>query len=107
MRNGKHYVSVRLTKTEKEQFLRICKLCAIPECTVLYWLVNGMPIHERPPESFFKLNRLFLHIYLNLDHIWLSRENIPQPIRDKYHALSGQMRKTDRAIFSKAMFYGW
>ena len=52
MRNGKHYVQVRMTKAEKENFLRLSKLCNAPEKTVLYWLVNDMIVYEKPPEIF-------------------------------------------------------
>ena len=45
MRNGQHYVSVRMTKAEKENFLRLSKLCNAPEKTVLYWLVNDMIVY--------------------------------------------------------------
>ena len=58
MRNGKHYVPVRMTKAEKENFLRLSKLCNAPEKTVLYWLVNDMIVYEKPPEIFFKITWL-------------------------------------------------
>lgn len=45
MRNGKHYGQVRMTKAEKENFLRLSKLCNAPEKTVLYWLVNDMIVY--------------------------------------------------------------
>ena len=44
MRNGKHYVSVRMTKTEKENFLKLSKLCNAPEKTVLYWLFQNYKV---------------------------------------------------------------
>ena len=49
MRNGKHDIPVRMTRTEKENFLRLSKLCNAPEKTVLYWLVNDMIVYEKPP----------------------------------------------------------
>ena len=52
MRNGKHYVPVRMTKSEKENFLKLSELCRAPEKTVLYWLLNGMIVYEKPPEIF-------------------------------------------------------
>ena len=72
MRNGKHYVQVRMTKSEKENFLRLSKLCNAPEKTVLYWLVNDMIVYEKPPETFFKITRLMLRLQISVDHIWLS-----------------------------------
>ena len=57
MRNGKHYVPVRMTKSEKENFLKFSELCRAPEKTVLYWLLNGMIVYEKPPEIFFKITR--------------------------------------------------
>ena len=78
MRNGKHYVQVRMTKTEKENFLRLSKLCNAPEKTVLYWLVNDMIVYEKPPETFFKITRLMLRLQINVDHICLSRYGLSE-----------------------------
>ena len=69
MRNGQHYVSVRMTKAEKENFLRLSKLCNAPEKTVLYWLVNDMivyvvesrfqkPDYKKPRENTLLNNRI-------------------------------------------------
>ena len=80
MRNGKHYVQVRMTKTEKEDFLRLSKLCNAPEKTVLYWLVNDMIVYEKPPETFFKITRLMLRLQINVDHICLSRYGLSEAI---------------------------
>ena len=65
MRNGKHYVPVRMTKAEKENFLRLSKLCNAPEKTVLYWLVNDMIVYEKPPETFFKISNLMRRLETN------------------------------------------
>ena len=78
MRNGKHYVPVRMTKSEKDKFLRLSTLCRAPEKTVLYWLVNGMIVNEKPPEIFFKITRLLLRLQTNVDHIWLGRSNLSE-----------------------------
>lgn len=88
MRNGKHYVPVRMTKAEKEIFLRISKLCNAPEKTVLYWLVNDMIVYEKPPEIFFKITRLMLRLQINVDHICLSRYGLSEAIKMKYHRFS-------------------
>ena len=76
MRNGKHYVPVRMTKSEKEYFLRLSELCHAPEKTVLYWLVNDMVVYEKPPEIFFKISKLMRRLETNVDHIWLGRSNL-------------------------------
>lgn len=63
MRNGKHYVPVRMTKSEKENFLKLSELCRAPEKTVLYWLLNGMIVYEKPPESAAEyINSIMLQI---------------------------------------------
>ena len=80
MRNGKHYVQVRMTKAEKENFLRLSKLCNAPEKTVLYWLVNDMIVYEKPPETFFKISNLMRRLETNVDHIWLGRSNLSEAI---------------------------
>jgi len=105
MRNGKHYVSVRLTKAEKENFLALSKACGVPENTLLYWLVNNMPIHERPPEAFFKLNSLFMRTGINVGNVWLCSKYVSEPIRNKYHDLSREIGNYDNEIFRKIMFF--
>ena len=55
MRNGKHYVHVRMIKSEKDKFLRLSTLCRSPEKTVLYWLVNDMIVNEKPMSITFGL----------------------------------------------------
>ena len=81
MRNGKHYVQVRMIKAEKEYFLKLSKLCNAPEKTVLYWLVNDMIVYEKPPETFFKITRLMLRLQINVDHICLSRYGLSEAIK--------------------------
>ena len=105
MRNGKHYVSVRLTKAEKEYFLSTCKSCGVPEKTLLYWLVNNMPVREKPPEAYFRLNRLFTHMEINVDHVRLNGGVVSESIRNKYHELSNIISKYDNKIFRKIMFF--
>lgn len=83
MRNGKHYVSVRMTKSEKDKFLRLSTLCRAPEKTVLYWLVNGMIVNEKPPEIFFKITKLLLRLQTNVDHIWLGHNNLSETTKHK------------------------
>lgn len=104
MRNGKHYVPVRMTKTEKENFLKLSKLCNAPEKTVLYWLVNDMIVYEKPPETFFKITRLMLRLQINVDHIWLSRYGLSEAIKTKYHRFSKALNNYDCEILYKGLF---
>ena len=85
MRNGKHYVHVRMTKSEKDKFLRLSTLCRAPEKTVLYWLINDMIVNEKPPEIFHKITRLLLRLQTNVDHIWLGHNNLSEKTKHKYH----------------------
>ena len=105
MRNGKHYVPIRMTKSSKERFVKMCKACNVPECTFLYWLVNDMAIRESPPQAYFDLNRLFTNTEINVGQVWLSSKDIPEPIRKKYHDLSEEIGKYDRKILNKLMFF--
>lgn len=104
MRNGKHYVQVRMTKTEKENFLRLSKLCNAPEKTVLYWLVNDMVVYEKPPEIFFKITRLMLRLETNVAHIWLGGSILSETIKTKYYNLSKEINKYDCEITFKGLF---
>ena len=104
MRNGKHYVSVRMTKTEKENILKLSKLCNAPEKTVLYWLVNDMIVYEKPPEIFFKITRLMLRLQINVDHICLSRYGLSEAIKMKYHRFSKELNDCDCEITFKGLF---
>lgn len=88
MRNGKHYVPVRMTKSEKDKFLRPSTLCRVPEKTVLYWLVNDMIVNEKPPEIFSKITSLLLRLQTNVDHIWLCHYNLSETTKRKYHRFS-------------------
>ena len=104
MRNGKHYVPVRMTKAEKENFLRLSKLCNAPEKTVLYWLVNDMVVYEKPPEIFFKISKLMRRLETNVDHIWLGRSNLSEAIKTKYYKLSKALNNYDCEILFKGLF---
>ncbi|WP_106765490.1 hypothetical protein [Pseudoruminococcus massiliensis] len=104
MRNGKHYVQVRMTKAEKENFLRISKLCNAPEKTVLYWLVNDMIVNEKPPEIFHKITRLLLRLQTNVDHIWLGHNNLSEKTKHKYHRFSKALNNYDCEIIYKGLF---
>ena len=104
MRNGKHYVQVRMTKAEKENFLRLSKLCNAPEKTVLYWLVNDMIVYEKPPETFFKITRLMLRLQINVDHICLSRYGLSETTKMKYHNFSKALNNYDCEILFKGLF---
>ena len=104
MRNGKHYVQVRMTKTEKENFLRLSKLCNAPEKTVLYWLVNDMIVNEKPPEIFFKITMLLLRLQTNVDHIWLGHNNLSETTKHKYHRFSKELNDCDCEITFKGLF---
>ena len=84
MRNGKHYVPVRMTKSEKEYFLKLSELCRAPEKTVLYWLLNDMIVNEKPPEIFHKITKLLLRLQTNIDHIWLGHNNLSETTKHKY-----------------------
>ena len=80
MRNGKHYVPVRMTKSEKDKFLRLSTLCRAPEKTVLYWLVT------------------------NVVHIWLGRSNLSETTKRKYHRFSKELNDRDCEITFKGLF---
>lgn len=104
MRNGKHYVPVRMTKFEKEYFLKLSDLCRAPEKTVLYWLVNDMIVYEKPPEIFFKITRLMLRLQINVDHIFLSRYGLSEATKKKYHRFSKALNNYDCEIIYKGLF---
>lgn len=104
MRNGKHYVPVRMTKSEKDKFLRLSTLCRAPEKTVLYWLVNGMIVNEKPPEIFFKITSLLLRLQTNVDHIWLGGSILSEAIKMKYYNLSKEINNYDCEITFKGLF---
>lgn len=104
MRNGKHYVPVRMTKSEKENFLKLSELCRAPEKTVLYWLLNGMIVYEKPPEIFFKITRLMLRLETNVAHIWLGGSILSETIKTKYYNLSKEINNYDCEITFKGLF---
>ena len=93
-----------MTRTEKEIFLRLSKLCNAPEKTVLYWLVNDMIVYEKPPEIFFKITRLMLRLQINVDHICLSRYGLSEAIKMKYHGFSKELNDRDCEITFKGLF---
>ena len=93
-----------MTKTEKENFLRLSKPCNAPEKTVLYWLVNDMIVYEKPPEIFFKITRLMLRLQINVDHICLSRYGLSEAIKMKYHGFSKELNDRDCEITFKGLF---
>ena len=104
MRNGKHYVPVRMTKSEKEYFLKLSELCRAPEKTVLYWLLNDMIVYEKPPETFFKITRLMLRLETNVAHIWLCDSILSEAIKAKYYNLSKEINNYDCEITFKGLF---
>ena len=104
MRNGKHYVPVRMTKAEKENLLMLSILCNAPEKTVLYWLVNEMIVYEKPPETFFKISNLMRRLETNVDHIWLGRSDLSEAIKTKYHRFSKTLNNYDCEILFKGLF---
>lgn len=104
MRNGKHYVPVRMTKSEKNNFLRLSTLCRAPEKTVLYWLLNDMMVYEKPPEIFFKITGLLLRLQTNIDHIWLGHNNLSEITKHKYHRFSKELNDCDCETTFKGLF---
>ena len=104
MRNGKHYVPVRMTKSEKDKFLRFSTLCRAPEKNVLYWLVNDMIVNEKPPKIFFKITRLMLRLETNVAHIWLGGSILSEAIKMKYYNLSKEINNYDCEITFKGLF---
>ena len=104
MRNGKHYVPARMTKSEKENFLKLSELCRAPEKTVLYWLLNGMIVYEKPPEIFFKISKLMRRLETNVDHIWLCDSILSEAIKAKYYKLSKALNNYDCEIIYKGLF---
>ena len=93
-----------MTKSEKENFLKLSELCRAPEKTVLYWLLNGMIVYEKPPEIFFKITRLMLRLETNVAHIWLGGSNLSEAIKTKYYNLSKEINNYDCEITFKGLF---
>ena len=104
MRNGKHYVAVRMTPEEKKHFLDICNLCKVPEITLLYWLVKNMTVNQRAPDSFFTLIRLLTRLQENVGHIWLTDSGISEATNYKYYRLMQIINKYENRILSKGVF---
>ena len=104
MRNGKHYVPVRMTKSEKDKFLRLSTLCRAPEKIVLYRLVNDMVVYEKPPEIFFKITRLMLRLETNVAHIWLGGSILSEAIKTKCYKRSKEINNYDCEITFKGLF---
>ena len=92
MRNGKHYVPVRMTKSEKDKFLRLSTL------------VNDMIVNEKPHEIFFKITGLLLRLQTNIDHIWLGHNNLSETTKHKYHRFSKELNDRDCEITFKGLF---
>lgn len=103
MRNGKHYVPVRLTPNEKARFVEIAKQCNVPEKTLLLWLMEVMPVREYPPEKFWKLNRLLLRLTTNISCIWL-KHNLPELYKDKYYRLGHIINHHDCNITFRSVY---
>ena len=110
MRNGKHYVAIRMTPEEKKHFLNICDLCKVPEITLLYWLVKNMTVHQRAPDSFFTLIRLLTRIHSNVGHIGSVRNNMSEETKYKYYRLGDLINKYECRISLKGVlgdpYYG-
>lgn len=90
MQNGNHYVAVRMTQEEKARFIRIAKLCKIPEKTLYYRLMDDRPIHERPQERFGVLDRLLLHVILNAGDFRIC-PTLPAEYRKKYEVIGREL----------------
>ena len=103
MRNGKHYIQVRLTPDEKERFVGAAKQCNAPEKTIMYWMMEKRPVREYPPEKFFKLHHLLLRITTNISCIWCNR-NLPEQYSNKYYHLSHVINHHDCNITFRSMF---
>ena len=98
------YVPVRMTKSEKDKFLRLSALRRAPEKTVLYWLINDMIVNEKPPEIFHKITMLLLRLQTNIDHIRLGRSNLSEKTKHKYHRFSKELNDCDCEITFKGLF---
>ena len=103
MRNGNHYVPVRMTPEEKARFIGIAKQCNAPEKTVLYWLMNNMTVRENPPEQFWELQHLLGRLTVNADCIWLQR-NLPEKYIQKYYDLGRRINIHDCNITFKCVY---
>ena len=110
MRNGKHYVAVRMTPEEKKHFLNICSLCKVPEKTVLYWLTEKMIVHQKIPDDFFKITRLLTDIQCDVGHIWVIGSGILETTKYKYYRLMQIINKYESRISLKGVlsdpYYG-
>ena len=103
MQIGNYYVGVRMTPEEKARFLKIDKLCNIPEKTLYYWLMNDMPIRERPHEQYKILERLLLHVTLNGENFGICR-NLPSRYRKKYEMI-GREFNVRYCIIQRKLLY--
>jgi len=90
MRNGKHYVVVRMTPTEKKHFLDICNLCKMPEITVLYFSCSNYKVDTRgtcPTRHYIRADAVEQIVLLQLrrftDFISDNEEAFAQILADK------------------------
>ena len=86
MRNGKHYVQVRLSPEEKDRLLWICRLSGMSEKLILLRMMDKKPVNERPPEEFWRLRRLLQRIESDVCTLRLS-------VPEKYNRLYTQMNR--------------
>ena len=103
MRNGKHYVAIRMTPDEKRHFLDLCNLCKVPEITLLYWLVKNKTVHQRAPDNFFNLIRLLTRIHINVGNIGSVRSSMSEETKYKYYRLGDLMNKYECRISLKGI----
>jgi len=104
MRNGTHYVQVRVTPDMKTRFVAVANTCKIRERTVLCHLVNGNVLAERPPEEFWKFNRLLTRVPLLIGQIWLNKNIRSERLRQKYYTAEKQLNRSCVTILHKIIF---
>jgi len=104
MRNGTHYVQVRVTPDMKARFIAVANTCKIRERAVLYHLVNGNVLAEHPPEEFGKLNRILTRIPLLIGQIWLNKNIRSETLRQKYYTAEKLVNKSCVSVLRKIIF---
>ena len=110
MRNGKHYVSVRLTKKDKDRFDTQQQICGLTKRTMLYHLSNGNVLGEKYQKEYLRLNRLLLRLDINMGHLWLTNRIDSEITKDKYYHLSKDFNRVNCEILDKLLlkdpYYG-
>lgn len=110
MRNGKHYVSVRLTKKEKERFDAQQEICGLTKIAMLYHMSNDGVLGEKFQKEYLRLNHLLSRLDSNISHLWLTNRIDSEVIKGKYYRLSEEFNHFNCIIMNKLLlkdpYYG-